>query len=204
MKLCSLEHTKIRFRLFVCDTIFDFGTNNHLCAMHEIVHDTFKHRDESLFIFEDKNVNLIICGDLESLIASHEENVASHVFNFMDLLPSLYYLDAFSLFSLFLNFNLLEYQEIARGSNKQNLIVCKIHITKIKIGHDFHSRFFITLHCICNDLTLSVESVAFFHLWIVERATWKIDLCRMYYVAILFLRCFTRGYIVEETVLSPM
>jgi hypothetical protein len=108
MKLRSLEHTKAFLSTFVSNTIFSGTSNDHLSAIHEIEQHILKLRYVSIFIFEDVNIDLIVCRNLESLIASHEENISSHVFYLINLFPSPYKFSSFCLLRFLLNLNFTE------------------------------------------------------------------------------------------------
>ena len=87
VELGALEYAEVRLPVFVRHTILSFGTNDHLSTIHEIVHDTLQLRDQGVLILENVNIDLFISRYLESLVASHEENVASHLWDLEDLFP---------------------------------------------------------------------------------------------------------------------
>lgn len=76
MLIPSPVNVKWLLILFVSNSIFDLRTKHHLITTHEVKHDVLQRWHEGLRINEIE-VNLLICGNLNSLITFDEIDEAS-------------------------------------------------------------------------------------------------------------------------------
>ena len=152
---------------FVSDTISDPGTKHHLVASHEIEHDVLESWLESLWVNQIE-VYLVISGHLDPFVTFDEVDEASHV-NLVVLFPFLG-----DILVLVLLFDDLEKHNFTGGSGDQSLVVEKIHLTKIHVGHllELDGLSVISIHC--ESLALSVEGVDHVLIRIVEALVWEV------------------------------
>ena len=71
---------------FECNTVPNHRTKHHLRAIHEVKHYIFKLRNQGLFVDHIKEYLFVSCY-LESNVSFYEENVTSHFWNNMVLVP---------------------------------------------------------------------------------------------------------------------
>jgi hypothetical protein len=69
-------HSKSFLICLIGDTVFDFRTEHHLIAAHEVSHHILKSGLECFWVNEIE-VDLIVSGNLDSLVAFDKENEAS-------------------------------------------------------------------------------------------------------------------------------
>lgn len=70
----------------VGDTVSNLGAEHHLGALHEVVHDVLEPGHASLLV-DHVEVDLLVCHDLDSNVASNEVDLAPHVVELVVLLP---------------------------------------------------------------------------------------------------------------------
>ena len=71
---------------FVSDTIFNFGSKHHLGALHEIIHHVLKLWLQCLLVNYVKEY-FFIGGNLNTNVSTNKEDLTSHVFELVVLLP---------------------------------------------------------------------------------------------------------------------
>lgn len=133
--LLTGEDAEVGLARLVGDAVSYFGANDHLRALHEVCHHVLKFRNQLFEVSENEEVNLLLCGDLESNIATDKEDLTTHVVDLMDLLPLVDPNGSFTIRVFHLHGLLLEDQDTVGGTHNERPLECKIHVTEVDLGH---------------------------------------------------------------------